>query len=276
MERGSKLAIHKLKLVEPKNGEPFYKAIVFEKVYNSKKTIGGNWETAFYDAYIFNMELELEEADRSLGVNEKDKFSFDNIANKEKSVIRVIDFKYENHTEWKNGEQVKDDYGKPITKPVFYLTEIIPNKGTWRSENGEFKLLQRKFEAQKQKIAEQKRKNLDKDVEYRKIIREIKSENDRLTKKINKLEEIIEKQNKFVSNAKISVKEANKQTMVARRKKTLVANELERAQTKIELEKQKVIDAKQEVKEVKKMKKREIIKNAETFADDFMFSDMEE
>ena len=91
MERGSKLAIHKLKLVEPKNGQPFYKAIVFEKVYNSKKTIGGNWETAFYDAYIFNMELELEEADRSLGVNEKDKFSFDNIANKDKSVIRVID-----------------------------------------------------------------------------------------------------------------------------------------------------------------------------------------
>ena len=31
-----------------------------------------------------------------------------------------------------------------------------------------------------------------------------------------------------------------------------------------------------EIKEVKKMKKREIIKNAESFADDFMFSDMEE
>ena len=276
MERGSKLAIHKLKLVEPKNGQPFYKAIVFEKVYNSKKTIGGNWETAFYDAYIFNMELELEEADRSLGVNEKDKFSFDNIANKDKSVIRVIDFKFENHTEWKNGEQLKDDYGKPVIKPIFYLTEIIPNKGTWRSENGEFKLLQRKYEAQKEKIAEQKRKNLDKDVEYRKIIREITAKKDQLEREVKRLEQIIEKQKQSVADAKISVKEANKQVMVVRRKNTIANNELEKANTKIKIEKQKVIDAKQEIKEVKKMKKREVIENAETFNDDFMFSDMEE
>ena len=276
MERGSKLAIYKLKLVEPKNGQPFYKAVVFEKVYNSKKTIGGNWETAFYDAYIFNMDMELEEADRSLGVNEKDKFSFDNIANKEKSVIRVIDFKFENHTDWRNGEQVKDDYGKPVTKSIFYLTEIMPNKGTWRSENGEFKLLQRKFEAQKLKIAEQKRKNLDKDVQYRKIIREITAKMNKLKKENSKLEEIIEKQKNSVTKAKFDLKESNKQRMVARRKNTIANNELEKAQMKIEQEKQKVIEAKQEIKEVKKMKKREIIKNAESFADDFMFSDMEE
>ena len=276
MERGSKLAIHKLKLVEPKSGQPFYKAIVFEKVYNSKKTLGGCWETAFYDAYIFNMELELEEADRSLGVNEKDKYSFDNIANKEKAIIRVIDFKYENHTEWRGGEQVKDDYGKPVIKPVFYLSEIIPNKGTWRSDNGEFKLLQRKFEAQKLKIAEQKRKNLDKDVEYRKIIREIKAEKDRLTKENEKLKQVIENQKESVKKAKFELKESNKQRMVARRKNTIANNELEKAQVEIQKEKQKVIDAKQEIREVKKMKKREVIKNAESFSDDFMFSDMEE
>ena len=276
MERGSKLAIHKLKLVEPKNGQPFYKAIVFEKVYNSKKTLGGCWETAFYDAYIFNMELELEEADRSLGVNEKDKYSFDNIANKDKSIIRVIDFKYENHTEWRGGEQVKDDYGKPVIKPVFYLSEIIPNKGTWRSDNGEFKLLQRKFEAQKLKIAEQKRKNLDKDVEYRKIIREIKAEKDRLAKENEKLKQVIENQKESVKKAKFDLKESNKQRMVARRKNTIANNELEKAQVEIQKEKQKVIDAKQEIREVKKMKKREVIKNAESFSDDFMFSDMEE
>lgn len=276
MERGSKLAIHKLKLVEPKNGQPFYKAIVFEKVYNSKKTLGGCWETAFYDAYIFNVELELEEADRSLGVNEKDKYSFDNIANKDKSIIRVIDFKYENHTEWRGGEQVKDDYGKPVVKPVFYLSEIIPNKGTWRSDNGEFKLLQRKFEAQKLKIAEQKRKNLDKDVEYRKIIREIKAEKDRLAKENEKLKQVIENQKESVKKAKFELKESNKQRMVARRKNTIANNELEKAQVEIQKEKQKVIDAKQEIREVKKMKKREVIKNAENFSDDFMFSDMEE
>ena len=274
MERGSKLAIHKLKLVQPKEGEAFYKAIVFEKVYNSKKCIGGCWETAFYDAYIFNMNLELEEADRSLGKNEKDKFSFDNIANPEKSVIRVIDFKYENHTVWKNGEQVKDDYGKPVINQVFYLTEIMPNKGTWRSENGEFKLLQRKFEAQKLKIAEQKKRNLEKDVSYRKIIRQITAEKDRLERENEKLKQVIDNQKKSVNKAKFDLKESNKQRMVARRKNTIANNELEKAQLKIEEEKQKVIDAKQEIKEVKKMKKIEIIKNAESFADDFVFGDM--
>ena len=267
MERGSKLAIHKLKLVQPKEGNPFYKAIVFEKVYNSKRCIGNSWETAFYDAYIFNMELELEEADRSLGVNEKDKFSFDNIANPDKSVIRVIDFKYENHTVWKSGEQVKDNYGKPVINAIFYLTEIMPNKGTWRSENGEFKLLQRKFEAQKLKIAEQKKRNLEKDVSYRKIIRQIKLEKDRLERENKKLEEIIEKQKQKVSEAKISVKEANKEVMVVKRKNTITKNELEKTQNKLE-------EKKQEIKEVKKMKKREIIKNAETFSDSFVFGDM--
>ncbi len=279
MERGSKLAIYKLKLVTPPKGEPFYKAVVFEKVYNSKRTYGGNWETAFYDAYIFDTSLNIKEAEITLGINKKDKFSFDNIANPDESVIRVIEFKFENHTEWRNGEQLKDDFGKPVIKPIFYLNQIIPNKGTWRSENGEFKLLQRKFEAQKEKIAEQKRKNLDKDVEYRKIIRQITAEKQAIEKEKRKLEEIIEKQKKFVSDAKISVKEANKETMVVRRKNTIANKQIEKAQIKIEQEKQKVIDAKQEVKEVKKLKKQEVLKKAEEFVktfDDFEFSDMEE
>ena len=84
----------------------------------------------------------------------------------------------------------------------------------WRSDDGEYKLLKRKFEAQKEKIAEQKRRNLDKDVEYRKIIRQIQLEKDRLERENKRLEEIIEKQKKFVSDAKNSVKEANKETMV--------------------------------------------------------------
>ena len=190
MEIGSKLGIHKLKLVTPKNGQPFYLATVFEKVYNSKNPMCA-WETAFYnDVYIFDTTLDLQEADRSLGVNEKDKFSFDNIANKENAIIRVLDLKYEKHTQWKGNEQVKDDYGKPIIKDIFYLTKIMQGTKVWRSDDGEYKLLKRKFEAQKEKIAEQKRKNLDKDVEYRKIIRQIQLEKDRLERENKRLEEI--------------------------------------------------------------------------------------
>lgn len=258
MEIGSKLGIHKLKLVQPKNGEPFYLLTVFEKVYNSKNPIL-KWETAFYnDVYIFDTSLELEEADRSLGVNEKDKFSFDNIANKDKAMIRVLDLKYEKHTVWKNGEQVKDDYGHPVLKDVFYLTKIMQGTKVWRSEDGEFKLLQRKFEAQKEKIAEQKRKNLQKDVECNRKIKEIKAEKQALEQKVKKLEEIIEKQKQSVADAKNSVKEANKEVMVVRRKNTITKNELEKTQTKLQ-------EKKQEIKEVKQMKKAEMIKKAVDF-----------
>ena len=277
MEIGSKLGIKKVKLVEPKNGEPFYLITAFEKVYNSKNPIL-KWETVFYnDVYVFDSSLELEEADMSLGVNTKDKFSFDNIANKDKAIIRVLDFKFEKHTVWKSGEQVKDDYGKPVLKDIHYLKKISLGDKAWRSDDGEFKLLKRKYEAQKLKIAEQKRKNLDKDVECRKKIKEITAEMNSLEQEVKKLKQIIEKQKQMVADAKISVKEANKQTMVARRENTLVANELEKAQNKIELEKQKVIEAKQEIKEVKKMKKEEVISKAQEIANeigDFNWGDM--
>lgn len=260
MEIGSKLGIKKAKLIEPTQGEPFYLLTVFEKVYNTKNLFCA-WETVFYNnVYLFDTSLELEKADLSLNNNEKDKYSFDNIANKDKALIRVLDFKFEKHTVWKNGEQVKDDYGKPVLKDVHYLKKVIMGNKTWRSDDGEFKLLQRKFEAQKLKIAEQKRKNLDKDVEYRKIIRQIKAKMDALTKENKKLEEIIEKQKISVSEAKISVKEANKKVMVVKRRNTITKNELEKAQNKLE-------EKKQEIKEVKKMKKREMLEKAEEFYD---------
>lgn len=276
MEIGSKLGIYKLKLVTPTKGEPFFLATVFEKVYNSKNSLCP-WETAFYNnVYIFDTSLDLQEADRSLNINTKDKFSFDNIANKQNSIIRVLDLKYEKHTQWKNKEQVKDDYGKPITQDIFYLTKIAEGTKTWRSEDGKFKLLKRKFEAQKLKIAEQKRKNLDKDVEYHKIIKKIQSEKHLLERENKKLREIIEKQQNSVKKANFEVKQSNKQRMVARRSNTIANNELKKAKVKIKEEKQKVLEAKQEVKKVKKMREKEIIKKAEIFSSNFMFSDMEE
>ena len=83
-----------------------------------------------------------------------------------KTLVAVLDFKFEKHTSWKAGEQVKDDYGRPVLKDVHFLRKIMVGDKIWRSDDGEYKLLKRKFEAQKEKIAEQKRRNLDKDVQY--------------------------------------------------------------------------------------------------------------
>lgn len=266
MEIGSKLGVYKVKLVEPKNGEPFYLITAFEKVYNSKNKFC-SWETVFYnDVYVFDTSLNIEPADFSLSVNSKDKYSFDNIENKDTSIIRVHDFKFEKHTVWKNGEQVKDDWGKPVLKDVFYIKKLTFGNKQWRTDDGEFKLLQRKFEAQKEKIVEQKRRNLDKDVAYRKIIREIKSEKQALEQKIKKLEEIIEKQKDKVSEAKVSVKEANKKVMVVKRRNTMTHKELEKTQNKLK-------EKKQEIKEVKKMKKTQMLKKVEEF-DNIDFDDM--
>lgn len=262
MEIGSKLGVYKVKLVEPKNGESFYLITAFEKVYNSKNRFC-SWETVFYnDIYVFDTSVEIEAADLSLAANEKDKYSFDNIVNKDKAIIRVLDFKFEKHTAWKNNEQIKDDYGKPVLKDIFYIKKLSLGNKQWRSDDGEYKLLQRKFEAQKLKIAEQKRKNLDKDVKYNKIIREIKSENRALEQKVRKLEEIIERQRQSVFDAKISVKEANKQVMVVKRKNTITKNELEKTQNILK-------EKKKEIREVKKMKKNEVLEKSEDFVFDY-------
>ena len=271
MQIGSKLAIYKCELIEPPNKEQpkFYKVTVLEKVYNSKKKIGGNWETAFYQGYIFDLSIDLEPAKFDLEKNEKDKYSFDNISNPEKSLIRVLSFAFEKHTRWYGQKQQKNDYGKPILDDIFYIYKIIDGTKVWRSEDGEYKLLQRKFEAQKQKIKEQQRKNLDKDVYYRGIIRQIRAEMAVLEKENKKLEQIIGKQKNFVSEAKKSVKEANKQTMVVRRKNTLANKQIEKTQQRVELEKQKLVEAKKEINKVKRMKKKEVIKQAESFDVEF-------
>lgn len=267
MEIGSKLGIKKLKLVTPKKGEPFYLATVFEKVYNINNPVT-KWETVFYaNTYIFDKTLKLEEADFSLGVNTKDKYSFDNISNKANSIIRVLGFKYERHTQWKNNKLVKDDNGLPILKDIFYLTKISEGTRVWRTDEGLFKELERKVKAQKEKIAEQRQKNFQKDIEYRKKIKEIRSEIAVVEREKKKLEEFIQKQNDKVCEAKNLVKEANKQVMVVRRRNTITENKLEKTQNKL-------IEKAEEVKQVKKMKKNEMLEKAEEF-NDFIYDEFQ-
>lgn len=145
MERGSKVAIYKLKKIEPKNGDPFYDCVVCERVYNSQKPYS-KWEWAFYSAYIFDTSLGLEPADYSLGID-KDKFSYKNIANPDKSIIRVLDFKFELHTRWNGTTQVKEADGvTPSIKRIFYLTRVALGNGVFVSEDKQIERLKQKIE----------------------------------------------------------------------------------------------------------------------------------
>ena len=261
MEIGSKLAITKLKKIEPPNGEPFYLATATEKVYNSKNPIN-KWESAFYpEVYIFNSKIELEPAEFTLNNNEKDKYSFANIANPEKSVIRVINFKYENHTVWWGKQQKKDDYNKPIIKPVFYLLEIEPNSSKWVSEERKSKQLQTKIDALMKMFEKKEQK-------YKDQISDLKAEIKALTRKNERTKQVIEKHKNKIEETKNQLKEAHYETMVYKRQNTINSNTLERTQ-------QKLNETSENLKQIKKMKKQEVIEKANEFIDNnFDFGDI--
>lgn len=267
MEIGSKIAITKLKKVEPKNAEPFYLASACEYVYNKDKRLGGNWETAFYNnIYIFT-DLELEIADFSLETESPNKYDFKKISNPEKSIIRVLDFKYTPLTQWeKNGfTQKKDDYGKPLIKQNFFLTSIEFDKQGWKREETRLRLLEKKFEELKlsveDKVLRKTNKLLTKNNELRKKIELLTAEN----KKLNKL---LDRASDKVQDAKNQVKTANREKAVLKRKNTMANEQLERVSTKLE-EKQ------EEIKKVRKMKKQEVLSNAsDFFTEDFTFGDI--
>lgn len=253
MERGSKLAILKLKLVEPKNMNPFYSATVIEYVYNKDKKVGGNWETAFYpQTYIFDTSLELEEAKFDLEIDSKNKYDFKRISNPEKSIIRVVDFKYENHTQWERDGKTpkKDNYGKNIVVPVFYLTEIAINSSSWKNEKAKIAQLEKKIEEYKEKLGPKSPLRLK--------IAELEKENSRLFK-------MLDQQTEKTDEAKLLVKQANRERMVYKRKNTIVNNQLERTQNKLQ-------EKRVEIENVKKMKVKDVISRAEDF--NFTFDDI--
>lgn len=157
MERGSRLAVKKLKLITPKEGEPFYSVTILENVYNPQKPFANKWETVTYEGYIFDTSIELEEADFSLG-NNKIKYHFDNISNKAKSLIRVLDFRFEYRTLWEGREQVSEN-GKPKYKPVFYITRFDLGDGKYVSEDTQIKHLQEQIVKLKEENAKIKAEN---------------------------------------------------------------------------------------------------------------------
>lgn len=249
MEIGSKLGIYKLNKVEPPNGGAwFYKATVFEKVYNSKNPVT-HWENCFYNAYLFDQTLELEPAEFTLDKNKKDKFSFDNIGNPTKSIIRVINFKYEKHTKWYGRTQQKDDYGKPILEDIFYLTEIQPNIGVWKSEERRSRELEKKLEQEKQRTEIWKQRCAD----LRNELAQLRHEN-------HKGEQIIAKHKTELKQVKSDLKNANYQTMVYKRKNTITNQKLE--------------DTRNNLNKVKKMKKAEVIEEASRYLNEIDFGEI--
>lgn len=267
MEIGSKIAITKLKKVEPKDSDPFYLATVCEYVYNKDKKLGGNYETAFYNnVYIFT-DLELDAADFSLEVDNTNKYDFKRISNPEKSIIRVVDFKYVPLTQWERGgfNQKKDDYGKPIIKQNFYLTKVEIDKQGWKRESSKVKSLEKKIEELKSSV---EAKILRKTNKLSSKNADLKAKIDKLTAENIKLNKMLGKTVEKALEVKNQVKIANREAAAYKRKNTMVNAQLEKVATKLE-EKQ------EEIKQVRRMKKQEVLSNAsDFFEEDFTFGDI--
>lgn len=206
MERGSKLAIKKIKKVEPKDGEPFYAMTLMENVYNPQKPFANKWETVFYEGYVFDTSVEFECADFSLDEN-KQKYHFDNIANKDKSMLRVLDFKFEHRTVWDGDEQVFVD-GLPKYKPVFYITKYDLGLTKYVSEETKTKNLEQKISKLEGKLDEVRAKYRAKEHEYNKLNRKFKERGQdlRSTKKELKksTEPQVVKQREYKENSNIT------------------------------------------------------------------------
>ena len=181
MEKGSRLAIYRLKEVEPKNGKKFYIATVVENVFNSQKPFNNGIEPSFMKAYIFDTSLELEVANFEGGKGEN-KFSFENITNPEKSIIRVEEFKVETHTKWNFRQQVKEN-GAPVYETLAYLTKVCKDK-EYKTDYMKDKLIQKQID----KLVKTGEKDKVK-------IKELKNE-------IKRLKYQIEKQNEIINEAK--------------------------------------------------------------------------
>lgn len=259
MEVGSKMAIIKAEKQTGKDGNEFYKATVGELVYNSKKRLGGSWEFVMYQAYIMDTTYELEPAKFDLGV-EKNKYSFKNISNPDTSIIRVFDFIYEEHFVWDNSgyNKIKNDDGRDKTKSIFYIRKLTVGNKPYKSPEAKITALQKELVLEKEK-----KENLRK--QMFEIRRECKEKIKAVELKLLKANQFADKQMNKIEKVKNQVKEANKHTMVARRMNTINQNKLERVKNDLN-------DAKNEIKQVKKMRKEEIIDKAREMS--FTFDDI--
>ena len=163
MKNGSKMIIYSISKKAEFNGAPYYLGSFIEKVYNSSRGTANKWEYNIQQA-LFSTDLDIEPAKFELNEDKKDKYSVKNISNPEKSVVRVLDFGVETVTQWQNGKQIKDSYGKPLTRIKYTINKVCYDKD-YKSETSQIYKLNKKIEQlenlvtkSKETIAELKQK----------------------------------------------------------------------------------------------------------------------
>jgi hypothetical protein len=180
MKKNSKCAILKLEELEA-NGKRFYKATLIENIYNPKNPAVR--EFASYRCQIYT-DLELEQADMSLELD-KNKWSFVNISNPEKSIIRILDFEFIIKTKWKGTTQVKNDGGKPIYNEYIAIHDCI-------YENGNFISIESRLKKAEKKVALLQTEN-----------KKLRAENKNLNIQLDKSEATILNKNKKLNTVVI-------------------------------------------------------------------------
>lgn len=182
MKKYSKCAIYSLEQFENSQGQKFYNAVLVENTYNPKIPYANKWEMTMYKCQIYT-EIELETANFDLELD-KNKLSFINISNPEKSIIRVLDFEYVNRTQWRGKTQIKNDMGKATYKQYIAIYDLEYDKQGYKTE-------ERKLVEAEQRCEKFKQTNNDLRKEITKLKKELaKREQEILDKneKINSVE----------------------------------------------------------------------------------------
>lgn len=163
MKKYSKCAIYTLEKIEFGEGQSFYNATLVENTYNPKIPYGNKWEMTFYKCQIYtSLNLEIANFDLEL---DKNKYSFINISNPEKSIIRVLDFEYVNRTMWKGKTQLKSEIGKPKVNQYIAINKCEYDKVGYKTEERQILDYEKRLKHQK-----------DVNIELRKKIKQLENE----------------------------------------------------------------------------------------------------
>lgn len=156
MKKYSKCAIYTLEKIEFGEGQSFYNATLVENTYNPKIPYGNKWEMTFYKCQIYT-DLELEIANFDLELD-KNKYSFVNISNPQRSIIRVLDFEYVNRTMWRGKTQLKNEVGKPKVNQYIAINKCEYNTDNFKTEERQISDYEKRLQHQKEVNAELRKK----------------------------------------------------------------------------------------------------------------------
>ena len=147
MKIGSKLALYKLKLEYDGEKGKIYKATAIEN-FSVKTPYGKTWEQHFINNIVIYTDLELEIANFDVEIEPKvirkkdgttyeikqSPLCFDRISNREKSIIRVLDFEYKiTNKRDRNGNLIyNESQKKPYVNEFWYIYKCEYNYKGWK------------------------------------------------------------------------------------------------------------------------------------------------